>query len=55
MIGTSKPKVVVEYKDTLVKSSSKFADFENPDFIIMREAVLTFKLIIQDLESKEKD
>ena len=46
MIGNSKPKIIIEHKDTLMKSSQKFAEFNTPDFIIMKEAMLCFERIV---------
>jgi hypothetical protein len=56
MVGTIKPKMILEHKDTLVKSSLKFAQFENPDFIIMKEAILCFeKIVINQVEKTKRD
>jgi len=46
MVGSSKPKILIEHKKTLVESSLKFAEFDNPDFIIMKEAILAFEKIL---------
>ena len=39
-----------------MESSMKFAEFDHPDFIIMKEAIITFEriLITQSKESKEE-
>ena len=48
--------MILEHKDTLMKSSLKFAQFENPDFIIMKEAILCFeKIVINQMEKSKKD
>lgn len=46
MIGTHKPKIILEHKKVLTESSLKFAEFDNPDFIIMKEAIIAFEKII---------
>jgi len=46
MVGSSKPKIIVEHKKTLMESSLRFAEFDKPDFIIMKEAILAFEKII---------
>ena len=46
MLGSSKPKVITDHKKVLMESSLKFAEFDKPDFIIMKEAILAFEKII---------
>lgn len=46
MIGSSKPKILIDHKKVLMDSSLKFAAFENPDFIIMKEAILAFERML---------
>ena len=50
MIGSSKPKIIIEQKKTLMESSLKFAEFDNPDFIIMKEAILAFEKLFVEKE-----
>ena len=54
MIGTCKPKIIVDQKKTLMESSIKFAEFDNPDFIIMKEAILAFEKLFGDKENTEE-
>jgi len=53
MIGTHKPKIILEHKKVLTESSLKFAEFDNPDFIIMKEAIIAFEKIILAQIGKE--
>lgn len=46
MISAQKPKLIIDFKENLKDSSIKFAEFENPDFIIMKEAILMFENIL---------
>jgi hypothetical protein len=46
MIGSAKPKIITEHKKTLMEASLKFAEFDNPDFIIMKEAIIAFEKIL---------
>ena len=54
MIGESKPRVIMDRRQTLLDSSMKFALFDNPDFIIMKEAILAFERMIQAEKDKCK-
>ena len=50
MLGSHRISILVDHKDKLYESSVKFAKFDSPDFIIMREAVLAFeKLVIHQI------
>lgn len=46
MIGSSRVQVLIDQSKQLYESSLKFAKFDSPDFIIMREAVLCFEKIV---------
>jgi len=51
MIGSSRVEVLLNHKDKLYESSLKFAKFDSPDFIIMKEAVLAYeKIVIYQIE-----
>ena len=47
MIGTSKIDVLIDQKDKLYEKSLTFAKYEQPDLIIMREAIMAFEKIIK--------
>ena len=48
MIATQKPKMIVDSKLELIAASKKFAaGFENPDFVILLEAIKTFEKILK--------
>lgn len=46
MIGSSKVEVLQKQKDSLYKSSLEFANYENPDFILLKEALLGYEKIM---------
>lgn len=46
MIGSSKIEVLMNQKDNLFEYSEKFAKFEKPDFIILKEALLAYEKIM---------
>lgn len=46
IIGSSRPEILVDYKDNIIAASLKFANFENPDFVIMLEATRSIEKII---------
>lgn len=48
MISSQKPKVLLDFKENLKNQSIKFAEFENPDFIIMKESILLFENILSE-------
>ena len=46
MVGSNRIEVLIEHKEKLFESSLKFARFDSPDFIILKEAVLAYEKII---------
>lgn len=46
MIGTHNIDVLLKQKTKLYESSLKFANFDTPDFILMKEAVMAFDKIV---------
>jgi len=47
MAGSYRIEYLIENKEKLYQFSLKFAKFESPDFIILKEAVLAYEKIIQ--------
>jgi hypothetical protein len=47
MAGSHRIEYLVENKERLFENSLKFAKYESPDFIILKEAVLAYEKIIQ--------
>ena len=46
MMGSCRVEILLDQKDKLYQNSLKFAQYDSPDFIIMKEAVLSFEKII---------
>lgn len=47
MITTANPIKTMELKDTIQSQSRKFAeDFESPDFVLIKEAMLIFECLL---------
>lgn len=46
MIGSSNIKVLIDQKKNLFEYSKNFAEFEKPDFILLKEALLAYEKII---------
>lgn len=47
MMGQKKISILTERKDKLYEAMLKYAKHDNPDFILMKEAVLAFQIIMQ--------
>ena len=45
MIGTNNIKVILERKADFFEKSLKFARYEAPDFMLMREAIMVFEKV----------
>jgi hypothetical protein len=52
MIGSSKAEILMKQKDTLFEHSLKFAKYQNPDFILFKEALLAYEKIMIHQMSK---
>ena len=46
MIGASKIEVLLAQKDTLYEHSIRYAKFEKPDYILLKEALLAYEKLI---------
>lgn len=46
MIGSSNPEILLKQKDALFEYSLKFAKFDKPDFILLKEALLAYEKIM---------
>jgi len=46
MIGSSNTEILLKQKDTLFEYSLKFAKFDKPDFILLKEALLAYEKIM---------
>jgi hypothetical protein len=46
MIGTSKIEVLLSQRENLYEYSLKYAKFEKPDFILVKEALLAYEKIM---------
>ena len=46
MIGSSNIKVLIDQKKNLFEFSKNFAEFEKPDFILLKEALMAYEKII---------
>ncbi len=46
MIGSSKIDILVKHKENLYEYSIKYAKFDRPDFILLKEALLAYDKIV---------
>ena len=46
MMGSCRVEILLDQKEKLFENSLKFAKYDSPDFIIMKEALLSFEKII---------
>ena len=47
MMGTCRVDILLDQKEKLYEHSLKFANFESPDYMIMKEAILAYEKIVQ--------
>lgn len=47
MMGSCRVEILLDQKEKLYESSLKFANYESPDYIIMKEAILAYEKIVQ--------
>lgn len=47
MIGSCRVEVLLDQKEKLYEESLRFANYESPDYIIMKEAVLAYEKIVE--------
>ena len=46
MMGSSRVDILLDQKEKLYEQSLKFANYESPDYIIMKEAILAYEKIM---------
>jgi hypothetical protein len=54
MIGSSEINVLLNQKDNLYEYSLKYAKFDRPDFILLKEALLAYEKIILHQQTSSK-
>lgn len=47
MMGSCRVEILLDQKAKLYEMSLKFAHYESPDYIIMKEAILAYEKIVQ--------
>ena len=47
MMGSQRVDILLDQKEKLYEMSLKFAIYESPDYIIMKEAILAYEKIVQ--------
>ena len=47
MMGSCRVEILLDQKEKLYEQSLKFANYESPDYIIMKEAILAYEKIVQ--------
>ena len=47
MMGSCRVEILLDQKEKLYEESLRFANYESPDYIIMKEAILAYEKIVQ--------